>query len=166
MHRLWFPMLLLFIALGLGACKRGSGPQLDDPAPQVELPDFRGKTWQLPGDLHGKVWLVRFWSLDCHLCDKDILLGLETLRQKYQDRGFVPVAVNVGEYDANDERWQRFAKLSYPMLSDPRGIAAKKFGVVGLPTTFVIDADGILREKRVGDAGLDGYEQLITTIVK
>ncbi|WP_082409808.1 peroxiredoxin family protein [Methylomonas koyamae] len=52
------------------------------------------------------------------------------------------------------------------MLSDARGIAAKKFGVVGLPTTFVIDADGILREKRVGDAGLDGYEQLITTIVK
>lgn len=81
MHRLWFPTLLVFIALGLGACKRGSGPQLDDPAPQVELPDFRGKTWQLPGDLRGKVWLVRFWSLDCHLCDKDILLGLETLRQ-------------------------------------------------------------------------------------
>ncbi len=166
MRRRRLPILMLLIVLAFTACKRGSGPQIDDPAPAVELRDFHGNTLQLPGDLRGKVWLVRFWSLDCHLCDKDILLGLETLRQKYQDRSFVPVAVNVGEYDANDARWQRFAKLSYPMLSDERGIAAKKFGVVGLPTTFVIDADGILREKRVGDAGLDGDEQLITTILK
>lgn len=159
-------ILCLLFALTLTACKRGSGLQIDDPAPQAELQDVSGKVLRLPQDLRGKVWLVRFWSMDCHFCDKEVLPGLETLYQKYKDRGFVPVAVNVGEYDPKDERFKRLEKLTYPMLIDERGIVARKFGVVGMPTTFVIDAEGILREKRVGEAGLDEFEKLFTTILK
>jgi cytochrome c biogenesis protein CcmG, thiol:disulfide interchange protein DsbE len=158
--------LLSLLVLALGACKRGSGLQIDDPAPQVELQDFHGKTVHLSQDLQGKVWLVRFWSLECHFCDKDVLFGLESLYQKYKDRGFQVVAVKVGEDDANDERLKRFEKLAYPMLIDERGIVARKFGVVGMPTSFVIDREGVLREKITGEAGLDEYEKLFTTILK
>ena len=158
-------LFLMLVSL-LGACKRGSGLQIDDPAPQAELQDIHGKTVHLPQDLQGKVWLVRFWSLECHFCDKEVLFGLEALNQKYKDRGFQVVAVKVGEDDANDERLKRLEKLSYPMLIDERGIVARKFGVVGMPTTFVIDAEGVMREKRVGEAGLDEFEKLFTTILK
>lgn len=160
---LWAVALIVLFLVG---CKRQAGLQIDDPVPPVELQDFHGKTVHLPHDLHGKVWLVRFWSMECHYCDKEVLLGLETLYQKHKDRGFMPVAVNVGEYDLKDERFKRFEKLTYPMLIDERGIVARKFGVVGMPTTFVIDAEGILREKRVGEAGLDEFEKLFTTILK
>ncbi len=159
-------LMAVVVVLLMAGCKRQNGPQIDDPAPAVELRDFRGKSVQLPRDLKGKVWLIRFWSLECHFCDKDVLFGLETLYQKYKDRGFEVVTVKVGEDDAKDERLQRLEKLTYPILVDERGIVARQFGVVGMPTTFVIDGDGILREKRVGEAGLDEFEKLFTTILK
>lgn len=159
-------LMAVVVVLLMAGCKRQSGPQIDDPAPAVELRDVRGNSMQLPRDLKGKVWLIRFWSLECHFCDKDVLFGLETLYQKYKDRGFEVVTVKVGEDDAKDERLQRLEKLTYPILVDERGIVARQFGVVGMPTTFVVDAEGILREKRVGEAGLDEFEKLFTTILK
>jgi len=77
----------------------------------------------------------------------------------------MPVAINVSKIDPNDERLKRFAKLTYPMLVDERGLVAKKFGVIGLPTSFVIDREGVLREKITGEAGLDEFEKLFTTIL-
>jgi len=166
MNMTWRRLLLMgLIVMALAACNRRGGLQIDDPAPAVNLQDFHGKTVNLPQDLKGKVWLVRFWSLDCGFCDKEVLLGLETLYQKYKDRGFVPIAVNVGKYDAGDERWKRFESLTYPMLNDERGLVAKKFGVIGMPTSFVIDREGILREKVTGEAGLDEFERLFTTVL-
>lgn len=159
-------LIAVLITLPMLGCKRQSGPQIDDPAPVVELRDLHGKNVQLPQDFKGKVWLIRFWSLECHFCDKDVLFGLDTLYQKYKDRGFEVVTVKVGEDEGNDERLKRFDRLSYPMLIDERGIVARKFGVVGMPTTFVIDAEGLLREKRVGEAGLEEFEKLFTTILK
>ncbi|PPD50659.1 MAG: hypothetical protein CTY13_01315 [Methylobacter sp.] len=158
-------ILIILAVVILSACKRGGGLQIDDPVPVVNLQDFHGKPVSLPQDLKGKVWLVRFWSLECGFCDKDVLLGLEQLYQKYKERGFMPVAINVSKIDPNDERLKRFAKLTYPMLVDERGLVAKKFGVIGLPTSFVIDREGVLREKITGEAGLDEFEKLFTTIL-
>jgi len=42
---------------------------------------------------------------------------------------------------------------------------AKHFGVIGLPTTFVIDEQGIVRDKLTGEASIEEYEKLFTTIL-
>ncbi len=159
-------LLLVLLLFDLPGCQRRGGLQQDDPLPAVSLTDFQGREVLLPQALKGKVWLLRFWSLECGFCDKDVLLGLETLHQKYKDRGFTPVAVNVGEFDPNDERLKRFVKLTYPMLLDERGLAAKKMGVIGLPTSFVIDRGGVLRGKMTGEAGLDEFEKLVATVLE
>ncbi|WAR45641.1 peroxiredoxin family protein [Methylomonas rapida] len=159
----WLALCLMLI-LAVGCTRRG-GLQIDDPAPVVSLPDFHGKTVNLPQDLKGKVLLVRFWSLDCVYCNKEMLPALEALYQKYKDKGFVPVAIDVGQYDGKDERWKRFEQLTYPMLNDERGLVARRFGVIGMPTSFVIDREGILRGKITGEAGLDEFEKLFTTVL-
>lgn len=161
--RRWLALCLMLMLL-LG-CNRRGGLQVDDPAPVVSLQDFHGNTVNLPQDFNGKVVLVRFWSLDCVYCNKEMLLGLETLYQKYKDHGFVPVAIDVGKYDAKDERWKRFESLTYPMLNDERGLVARRFGVIGMPTSFVIDRQGVVREKITGEAGLDEFEKLFTTVL-
>jgi len=162
----WRKLLLMGLILtAVAGCHKRSGLQIDDPVPNVTLQDFHGKAVTLPQDLKGKVWLVRFWALDCELCDKDILFGLESLYQKYKDRNFVPVSVVVGHFDPNDERWKRYQPLTYPVLIDERGLVAKKFGVIGLPTNFVIDGDGVLRGKIVGNAVWEEYEKLFTTVL-
>lgn len=160
--------VLLFglLVLTLAGCNRHKGLQIDDPAPVVSLQDIHGKAVVLPRDLLGKVWLLRFWALDCELCDKEILFGLESLYQKYKDRNFIPVAVVIGAFDPKDPHWQRFQSLTYPVLVDERGLVAKKFGVVGLPSNFVIDGEGVLREKMIGNAELGEFEKLFTTILK
>lgn len=168
MRTLQYLRLLLFglvIAAVLGGCNKRGGLQIGDPIPDVTLTDFQGKSVTLPKDLNGKIALIRFWSLDCGFCDKEILLALETFYQKYKDKSFIPVAINESRVDKTDERLKKFAHLTYPMLIDEYGVAAKRFGVIGLPTTFVIDESGIVQDKLTGEAGTDEYENFFTTVL-
>ena len=158
-------LLGLLVAAALSGCNKRSGLQIGDTIPNVTLTDFQGKSVTLPKDLKGKVALVRFWSIDCHFCDKQILLSLEPLYQKYKDKGFVPVAINESRVVKTDERLKKFDQLTYPMLVDEYGLVAKHFGVIGLPTTFIIDEEGIVQDKITGDAGIDEYEKRFTTIL-
>ncbi|MGZ8916124.1 MAG: TlpA family protein disulfide reductase [Methylobacter sp.] len=158
-------LLGLLVATALSGCNKHSGLQIGDPAPVVTLSDFNGKPVTLPEAFKGKVVLVRFWSIDCGFCDKEMLTVLESFYQKYKDRGFIPVAINESRVVKTDERLKKFAHLTYPMLVDEYGLVAKHFGVIGLPTTFVIDEEGIVRDKITGEAGIDEYEKRFTTIL-
>ena len=163
----YLKLLLLgaLAASALSACNKHQGLQIGDPAPVVTLTDFNGKPVILPEAFKGKVMLVRFWALDCGFCDKEKLFALESFYQKYQDRGFIPVAINASRIDKTDERLKKFAHLTYPMLADEYGLVAKRFGVIGLPTTFVIDEEGIVRDKITGEAGIEDYEKRFTTVL-
>ena len=168
MRTLKYQNLLLFgivLALALGGCNKRGGLQIGDPIPDVTLTDFQGKSVTLPKDIKGKVALIRFWSLDCDFCDKEILLAFETFYQKYKDRGFIPVAINESRVIKTDERLKKFEHLTYPMLVDEYSIVAKQFGVIGLPTSFVIDESGIVQDKLTGEAGTDEYEKFFTTVL-
>jgi cytochrome c biogenesis protein CcmG, thiol:disulfide interchange protein DsbE len=77
----------------------------------------------------------------------------------------VPVAINESRIVKTDERLKKFDHLTYPMLVDEYGLVAKHFGVIGLPTTFVIDEEGIVQDKITGEAGIDEYEKHFTTIL-
>ncbi|MGZ4970170.1 MAG: TlpA family protein disulfide reductase [Methylobacter sp.] len=160
------PLLLaLLLVTALDGCSKRTGLQIGDAASSATLTDFLGKQVTLPDAIKGKIALLRFWSIDCGFCDKEVLLSLEPIYQKYKDRGFVPVAINESRIDKADERLKKFAHLAYPMLVDEYGLSAKKFGVIGLPTTFIIDEQGIVRDKITGEAGIDEYEKRFTTIL-
>ena len=160
----WLKILISCVLLAvLTGCNKRGGLQIDDTVPHVTLPDFKGKTVELPKN--GNVMLVRFWSLECGFCDKEMLFSFESLYQKHKQQSFVPVAVNVSPIEANDERIKRFESLSYPMLVDERGIVANKFGVIALPTTFVIDAQGRLQKKISGEASLEELENQVLQLL-
>ncbi|MFI3158091.1 MAG: TlpA disulfide reductase family protein [Methylococcaceae bacterium] len=158
-------LLSLLVATMLSGCNKRAGLQTGDTLPKVTLTDFQGKSVTLPKDIEGKVALLRFWSIDCGFCDKEKLLALEPLYQKYKDRGFVPVAINESRLDKTDQRLKMFEHLNYPMLVDEYGLVAKQFGVIGLPTTFIIDEQGIVRDKITGEAGIEEFEKRFTIIL-
>ena len=158
-------LLSLLVAAALGGCNKRAGLQIGDTIPDVTLTDFQGKSVTLSKDLKGKVAFVHFWGLDCDCCDKGILLSLEPLYQKYKDKGFVPVGINESQFVKTDERLKQFAHLNYPMLVDEYGLVAQHFGVIGLPTTFIIDEEGIIQDKITGEAGINDYEKRFTTIL-
>ncbi|WP_374090042.1 TlpA family protein disulfide reductase [Methylomicrobium lacus] len=158
-------LLVFVVAALLCACSKKTGLQIGDTVPTITLTDLRGGPFTLPSDVRGKVVLIRFWAIDCGFCEKEKLFTLERFYQKYKDRSFLPVAVNVGPVEKNDARFEQFRQLTYPLLVDQYGAAAKQFGVKFLPATLVIDEEGVLRGKISGEAEPDAYEMLFTTVL-
>jgi len=92
-------------------------------------------------DLRGKVVLVNFWASWCLECRPEMPV-LESLHREVASQGLVIVGVNVRE---NRETVSRYAKqlgLTFPLVLDPDGKINALYGVVGLPTTFLVGRDG------------------------
>jgi len=101
--------------------------------------------------LKGKVYLVNFWATDCDTCIKEMPQMVQTYNQfKGQGLEFVAVAMN---YDAPMYvvNYSQTRQLPFKVALDD-GSAAKQFGNVQMtPTTFVIDRDGHILKRYVGE---------------
>lgn len=160
--------LLLLIAatsLALTGCFNTTAVRLGAEFPQVALADVHGNMMTLPADLRGKVALVRFWSITCPSCCKELLKALELLQQKYKDQGFVAVAINVDPPPEGNEEFQKLTYVHYPFLVDPGWAVAKSIGIKSVPVTFILDSKGIVREKIGGEAPPEFFEQIMTQVL-
>ncbi len=106
------------------------------------LTDLQGKTWTLK-DLKGKVVLVNFWATWCPPCRKE-MPDLEALYNRFQDQGFVILAVSEDEETAKVAPFIAEQKITYPILLDPGNKVNNLFQVEGIPKSFVYDREGKL----------------------
>lgn len=174
-RRRWFLAalpLLVFLALAgifLKQLAAGGGSTdipsvlIDKPAPQFELAPLEGlegENGQLPGfstaDLKGKVSVVNVWASWCAPCRTEhpliVLLG--------EDKRIAVRGLNYKDNPANALRF--LGQLGNPFEAvgvDPRGKAAIDWGVYGVPETFIVDADGIVRYKHVGPLTPENYQK-------
>jgi copper chaperone NosL len=130
-------------------------------APAITLPGFRGGALTVPRDFKGKVTLVHFWDIDCVHCNPETLVLLETLYQKYRGKNFTLVAIHERKPADGDARLRKYDGVSYPMLVDEYEKTARQFGVVGLPTTLLLDEEGAVRETVTGEVGIATLEKLV-----
>ncbi|MGB8887546.1 MAG: TlpA disulfide reductase family protein [Candidatus Korobacteraceae bacterium] len=106
------------------------------------LTDLQGKTWTLK-DLKGKVVLVNFWATWCPPCRKE-MPDLEALYNRFQEQGFVILAVSEDEETAKVGPFIAEHKITYPILLDPGSKVNNLFQVEGIPKSFVYDREGKL----------------------
>lgn len=134
-------------------------------APALKLPDLDGRVHDL-ADLKGRVVVVNFWATWCPPCRRE-MPSLERLRQRLAmqdqpDQGLAVLAVDVGE-DA-DTVFSFTGQLdpapSFPLLLDKDSAAMQRWKVKGLPTTFVVDAEGRVVFRAVGGREFD-HEALV-----
>ena len=133
---------------------------------QQKVPDatftlLSGQKISTSGDLKGKVYLVNFWATSCETCMKEMPAMINTYN-KFKGRGleFVAVAMN---YDAPMyvSNYAPTRKLPFKVAMDD-GSAAKQFGNVQLtPTTFVIDKNGKILKRYVGEPTFAELDQLL-----
>ena len=118
------------------------------PAPAFELKDADGNLWKL-SDLRGKVVFLNFWATWCTTCKSEMPYK-EQLFQKMQGRPFQMLGILFRDSPSNLPAYKMKLPVSAPTLISNDSETAKLYGITGVPETFIIDKDGIIREKIVG----------------
>ena len=150
--------ILLVLAVPIVASCSTSADSRALPAPvEVGRPAPPYRTTSLTGDsvslaqLRGKVVLLNVWATWCHPC-RDEIPQLQALHAQYKDRGLelVGVSVDVDGADADIREFMKEFAMTYPVWRDPAERVSAQFLVVGVPTTFLIDREGVLRWRKTG----------------
>ena len=132
-------------------------------APDFELSDLNGNTVSL-SSLRGKVVLVNFWATWCPPCREEIP-SMDRLYQLLHSEGVELLAINV-EADGPQTvpKFMQRVPFSFPVLYDGDGTVQRKFGVSKYPETFIIDAEGVIRERIIG--GIDWNSSQMVTYLR
>ena len=126
------------------------------PAADFSLQGEDGKTYRL-SDYRGKVVVLNFWATWCPPCREE-MPSLESLWQKVKDKGIVVLAINVGEDSDAIFEFSGNYSMSFPIPMDHDGQVIKQYPVMGLPTTYVINSEGMVTHRAVGSREWDNDE--------
>jgi len=97
----------------------------------------------------GKVVVVDFWASWCGPC-RQSFPWLNSIAQKYRDKGLIVVGVNVDRERNDAERFLNEVAADFPIIYDPAGSLAAHYQVTGMPSSFVLAPDGHVIAKHVG----------------
>ncbi|HEU4629694.1 MAG TPA: TlpA disulfide reductase family protein [Gemmatimonadaceae bacterium] len=122
-----------------------------------EAPDFTARTLGTPAttktldDYRGEVVLLNVWATWCAPCREE-MPSIEALHRRYGPRGLKVVAVSIDEPGSEDaiRDFARQFGLSFEILHDASGDIQRIYQTTGVPETFVIGRDGIIRRKQIG----------------
>lgn len=119
-------------------------------APKFSLKDLDGRDISLSA-LKGNVILLNFWATWCTSC-KEEMPSMNSLYNMLKERQFSVVAVSVDRSVKPVKKFLKKIPLDFIMLLDSKYDVAKyKYKVFAYPTTFLIDRNGVIREKFVGE---------------
>ena len=149
--KLFFLVLSIFFVTI--ACKEKGRqfvlPKLGSAAIDFTCQDLKGQIWSLD-KIKGKVVLLRFWTDWCPHCRYEMPV-IQNYYRKLNKEGFVVLAVNVKQSPQVAEAFTAQFDVTFPVLVDLDGKLAQKYGVHTIPTNFLIDRQGIVREICIGD---------------
>jgi cytochrome c biogenesis protein CcmG/thiol:disulfide interchange protein DsbE len=159
-----FGVLVGFLAIGLTRDpSKIPSVLISKPAPQFKVPQLieDAKTFA-PADMKGQVWLLNVWASWCVACRVEHPLLMEMARAK---------AVPIIGLDYKDKRPDALKFLA--QQGDPYDLSAVDldgrvgidFGVYGVPETFVIDKNGVIRYKQIGPITKEALEKTILPLV-
>jgi peroxiredoxin len=140
------------LLLGLaGAPVALAGQAANKPAAGFELVSVAGQTVRL-ADLRGKVVLIDFFASWCEPCMKE-LPELEKLAQQWKGRDVVFVGINLDREKKNALDLVNRFKLTFPVLLDPEGKTAERYDPPKMPSSYLIDREGVVRFVNEGFGG-------------
>ena len=160
-----FVALVAFFAVGLTRDPHQiPSPFIGKPAPAFTLTQLHDeKAPFTPEDMKGKVWLLNVWASWCVSCRVEHPLLVEMSK-----RNVVPI-VGLNYKDKRDDGVQWLAKFGNPyVLSafDSEGRVGIDYGVYGVPETFVIDKQGVIRYKQIGPITPEALEKVLLPLIR
>lgn len=153
--------LLTLPALALAACGEGGLTQV----PDLPFTELDGRSQRLSA-LAGKVLVVNFWATSCSTCVKEMPRLMESHR-RFAPQGLETLAVAMA-YDppAYVMAFAQSRQLPFRVVMDHDGGLARGFGDVQLtPTTFVVDRQGRIVKRYVGEPDFAAFDDLLARLV-
>jgi thiol-disulfide isomerase/thioredoxin len=129
-------------------------------APDFTVTSLDGESVSL-SDFQGQAVLINFWATWCPPCRAE-MPALDAYYQAHRDEGFVLLAVNAGESRVAAEDFTGSIGFNSPVALDTTGEAGEAFGVIGLPTSILIDAEGRIRLEWQGVVTSEILEEEVT----
>lgn len=160
-----FLVLLVFLAIGLTRDPREvPSPLIGKPAPNFSLAQLHApeKTFESQS-MRGQVWLLNTWASWCVACREEHPVLMEYAKTKT-----IPlIGLDYKDKPEEGRKWlERFGNPYDLSLSDLDGRVGIDFGVYGVPETFVIDKQGVIRYKHIGPVTPDALREKIIPLVQ
>ncbi|MDP2279913.1 MAG: TlpA disulfide reductase family protein [Nitrospirota bacterium] len=133
-------------------------------APDFELPELdtssKGSSmiWRL-SELKGKVVFINFWATWCDECKKE-KPAIQRLYEKMQGRPFQMLTIIYKDDPKKAVNYMKINGYTMPVLFDAGNEISRSYWVRGVPETFIIDKEGIVREKIIGRRAWDSPEAI------
>lgn len=158
--------LLLAIVLGIGAFFTYQTLNAKQAAPTLDFTNLKGDKTSTQS-LQGKVYMVNFWATSCTTCIKEMPQMIASY-EKFRAQGLEFFAVAMS-YDPPNYvlNFTETRQLPFQVVLDVEGKIAQAFGDVKLtPTTFVIDKQGNIIKRYVGEPSFVELDQLLAQLLK
>jgi cytochrome c biogenesis protein CcmG/thiol:disulfide interchange protein DsbE len=168
MMRFWpfvvFVILAIFLYVGLSLNPHEvPSPLINKPAPAFTLPQLHDPSKRLSTqDLKGQVWLLNVWASWCVSCREEHPVLMEMAR-----RNIVPIyGLDYKDKDEDGKAWLRNGGDPYTLTAtDTDGRVGIDYGVYGVPESYVIDKQGVIRYKQIGAITLQNLQEKILPLV-
>ena len=133
-------------------------------APDLSLTALDGTPTSL-ADYRGQVVLVNLWATWCPPCKAE-MPTLQSFYDRYQADGFAVVAINDGDPAADVTQFVKDYALTFPVWLDPKYVATEQaFKSMNLPSSYVIDRNGVIRLQWVGEISSAMLEKYVTPLI-
>jgi len=168
MMRFWpflvFMVLAIFLYVGLGLNPHEvPSPLINKPAPAFILSQLHDPAKQFSTqDMKGKVWLLNVWASWCVSCREEHPILMDLAR-----RNVLPI-IGLDYKDKNEdgEAWLRNGGDPYTLVAtDKEGRVGIDYGVYGVPETYLIDKQGVIRYKQIGAVTHQSLKEKILPLI-
>ena len=160
-----FILLVGFLAVGLRLNPREvPSPLVDKPAPPFTLPQLAEPQRMFSQkDMLGQVWMLNVWASWCVSCREEHPVLVELAKSK-----LVPVyGLNYKDQRDEAQAWlKQFGDPYVLSIVDREGRIGIDYGVYGVPETYVIDKQGVIRYKQIGPVTREVLDRRILPLVR
>jgi peroxiredoxin len=124
------------------------GPEVGKLAPDFTLPTLDGGELS-PSQFHGKIVMINFWQSTCSNCREEMPY-LQAIYNKWPHDKLEILAINIGEKVAFVQSFVETRGFTFPVLLDSDEAVSDTYQISRFPTTFFVNADGVIKEIKSG----------------
>jgi peroxiredoxin len=147
----------------LSAAATGPAPRVGKEAPDFRVRDLDGQYFQLSEVRGSPVW-ISFWATWCPSCRAENP-DIDAVYREKRDEGLVLITLSIGESADTVRDYMERTGFTFPVGLDQDTAIAARYRIVGVPTHYFVDRDGILRDWRIGGMSKKTMEKKVEGIM-